>query len=517
MFVDMRNIQSLFVDCPNVLINADPTAHLSGWCKTDETDDIFDHHVLYVVQGKDESLNMALPKGTHALCMVDAKEQLADVARRFPPDAHTLVVACDDVAVVCRRLRDYFTAQSSLAMYGDSLMGFMGLKNGLQRAVEQSYRVFNNPVVVIDANFNLIAATWNAINELKVDNAFLRKERLESGDLAIDAQAHRSIMRSEMPVRQFNEELGFDQMLCAIDTKQNLGHIVVSANNRPFSPLDSSLLLTLKRFVSLLMRSALHAENVRGHDYEYFLRNLLDRKIEQSHGNFITERMMQDFPGPLCCAVVDLEKSDFAINVSRIQNLIEVRIPNARTTVFGSNVVAVCKVASSQVVPKEHIEAFERLCEENGLCAGISNPFNDIWDLPDYYEQALRAIELGSGDSTLARASLYKDVTVRHITEAFSRNESRDTFCHPKMRVLLDYDQEHRSEMAYTLYMYIIHERNLAATASDMNMCRSALVYRFKRIHELIGDDFGSPQERMYLALSYEMNAEHKEKTKGNQ
>ena len=37
-------------------------------------------------------------------------------------------------------------------------------------------------------------------------------------------------------------------------------------------------------------------------------------------------------------------------------------------------------------------------------------------------------------------------------------------------------------------------------------MHRTSLVYRFKKINTLIGEDFDDYRERMYLILSYEMN-----------
>ncbi len=54
--------------------------------------------------------------------------------------------------------------------------------------------------------------------------------------------------------------------------------------------------------------------------------------------------------------------------------------------------------------------------------------------------------------------------------------------------------------------MYLTHERNLAATADAMEMHRTSLVYRFKKINALIGDDFDDYKDRLYLILSYEMN-----------
>jgi DNA-binding PucR family transcriptional regulator len=56
--------------------------------------------------------------------------------------------------------------------------------------------------------------------------------------------------------------------------------------------------------------------------------------------------------------------------------------------------------------------------------------------------------------------------------------------------------------------MYLIHERNLAAAAEAMDMHRTSLVYRFKKINSLIGDDFDDYRNRLYLILSYEMNRE---------
>ena len=102
----------------------------------------------------------------------------------------------------------------------------------------------------------------------------------------------------------------------------------------------------------------------------------------------------------------------------------------------------------------------------------------------------------------------YSHYYLEHVTNIFTLTESPETFCHPKMKFLLDYDKKHHSQLAYTLYMYLVHERNLAAAAEAMDMHRSSLVYRFKKINSLLGDDFADYRERLYLILSYEMSKE---------
>ena len=59
--------------------------------------------------------------------------------------------------------------------------------------------------------------------------------------------------------------------------------------------------------------------------------------------------------------------------------------------------------------------------------------------------------------------------------------------------------------------MYLTHERNLAATSEAMDMHRTSLVYRFKKINTLIGEDFDDYRERMYLILSYEFKSNVRE------
>ena len=59
--------------------------------------------------------------------------------------------------------------------------------------------------------------------------------------------------------------------------------------------------------------------------------------------------------------------------------------------------------------------------------------------------------------------------------------------------------------------MYLTHERNLVATSEAMDMHRTSLVYRFKKINTLIGKDFDDYRDRMYLILSYEFKSNVRE------
>ena len=94
---------------------------------------------------------------------------------------------------------------------------------------------------------------------------------------------------------------------------------------------------------------------------------------------------------------------------------------------------------------------------------------------------------------------------MEHLKQVFLQKESADTFCHPKMKCLIRYDKKHNSELAYTLYIYLLHEQNISKTAAEMHMHRNSVIYRIRKIQSLIGEDFGDHFERQYQILSYRM------------
>ena len=90
---------------------------------------------------------------------------------------------------------------------------------------------------------------------------------------------HERVKRSEIPLRAFNSELGYEQLYCSINTSKDLGHIVVSAINKPFEPIDTEFLLTLKKYINEQIKKDAFIQNARGFNYEYFIRDLLDHKV----------------------------------------------------------------------------------------------------------------------------------------------------------------------------------------------------------------------------------------------
>ena len=98
----------------------------------------------------------------------------------------------------------------------------------------------------------------------------------------------------------------------------------------------------------------------------------------------------------------------------------------------------------------------------------------------------------------------YEDYYLVYLKNLFLQKEPLEVFLSPALKCLSEYDQKHNTELAYTLYMYYLNDRNLVQTAKAMNMHRSSLNYRFERLNELLGKIPESPAERHYYILSYQ-------------
>lgn len=509
MYIGLKNIQQLFISYPNLLTNSDGIHCLTGWTPFIDTPKPYSEHLLYVHEYNDASELDHLNQNIHMLCIVRNNTDLESVALAFPRQVSLLLVCSQNPASVYTLLQNYFNTQCGISLFAQTLLEYLAFENGLQPAIEYSYQVFHNPVFVFDANYNLIAATWTAIEELNLHDSIIANKRFTDEAFKManrQNHIHNRICKSELPIKAYNDQLGYEQLYCTINTQTDLGHLVVSSINKPFDSVDIELLLILKKYVSQQLKKDSFVRNARGFNHEYFLRDLLDKRITQDRSNFSwMDYVIDDFRGNMYCIVIETSRNTNTISDIHIRNMMESRFSNSKTLIYHGHIITVLTLRGYQTIPEEYIHELTKMCHENGLYAGMSNSFRDIMDFEAFYIQALSAIELGVGHKNEPGLFQYKNFYLEHMINIFTQTESAEAFFHPKMKFLMDYDQKHHSKFAYTLYMYLIHERNLMATANAMGMHRTSLVYRFKKISSLIGDNFDNYYERLYLILSYEM------------
>lgn len=509
MYIGMHHIEELCAGIKHRLFRAENRYGLIGWAILETAPQPYNLHILYITSWDTDLSAYTFPDGSHLLLLAPASADIDSFENPFSNQVHILIVACDEPEKFLLSVQEFFEYTLATGLLAESLLEIMSFEGGIQGMIDHTIMILNNPIFVFDSSFNLIAANWAEAEKHGIATNIIENKGFSDYEfsLANRDHIHERVRKSERPIIVHHSDLGFDQMIVSIDSNRDLGHIVVCAVNRPFNSMDKNSLWTLKKNIDQQMRKDEFIRNAKGFHYENFLKDLLDEKIATN--KMFLDRMQYvgvEFSGIMRCLVVEIARTSNTINPYRIRNLFESSVSNTKTLIYNGQIIVLFSIPKGQNLSVLQKGIVQDICVKNGLYAGMSNWFDDIINLSEYYKQALRAIELGIESQNQPSLFLYEDYYLEHMKNIFMQKESAKTFCHPKMNILLEYDKKNKSQLAYTLYMYLFHERNIGATAAAMHMHRSSLTYRFKKIFALIGENFDDAKERHYLILSYELN-----------
>ena len=147
--------------------------------------------------------------------------------------------------------------------------------------------------------------------------------------------------------------------------------------------------------------------------------------------------------------------------------------------------------------------ALHELAETNRLQIGISNVFDSLADLPQFYGQAREAILLAERLRLDEHTVYYHDVAFYSLVAHLSEGTRLRDFCHAALPVLQAYDAANGTELFETARVYIETGCSQKATSELLHAHRNTISYRRGQIQELTGIDFNDPEELFQLNYSF--------------
>lgn len=163
---------------------------------------------------------------------------------------------------------------------------------------------------------------------------------------------------------------------------------------------------------------------------------------------------------------------------------------------YNGELFALCAVS------KDLPDLLEELAQSNDMKFGLSWGFSD-WNMID---DAVSQTEVALSATTDRVAVLNSHCVLFYIFEMLLTTTRNIDIAHPAIEFLANYDEEHNSEYLLTLWFFLRHERNLVRTAEALKIHRNSLVYRIKRISELVSDvNLDDPETREHLMISFRL------------
>lgn len=508
MFIGHKRISEVLKQYECRTHKADKVHCLTGFAPLSSATRPYIEHILYLVYSPEELRETELIPYMNLLIFNPLKE---DVSAYFAPNVpvNYTEICTDETGKVQVLLRDFFDHALSNALIADTILEMLFHGGSVQEMVDFFAKVLNNPIFVFNAGFNLIAASKEMAKGQKGMEKIIQNGRLTEEEFRLlnDRYMPYSVVKKkETPVRMHHTELGFEQLVCPIDYRKDMGHIVLCGINHSLGKDDERMLIMLRKGVYQQMIREEFVRNNAGFPYEFLLKDLLDGKIIDEPGfEKRMEKVDLRFLKNIWCMVIETSRSPKTLNNTHLRNAFEGLIPGTRTLEYNSEIIVLFQMDNENAMSDILKNEISEMCVAEDVYAGMSNRFTDIKNLASYYNQALQAIEMGAAKRDASGLYCYDNYYMQHIIDSFARKPGADAFCSPKLRTLLEYDRKNGTELAYSLYMYLVSERNSIAASNQMFIHRNTLIYRLKKIDALVSIDYENYEERQYLILSYEM------------
>jgi len=418
-----------------------------------------------------------------------------------------LPVPADPVSLF-PRMRELFLTEQRLDSYARRLLSLLSGGGSLQRIVEEASRQLNAPLCVFDAGFKMIAAYQEFSSPDPRSQQLMSQGYMAPEDMkAINhAQIHQRVLKSSEPILIENPYYEGKRIISRLNLgSKNVGHVVMTDFARPFADSDYKAMAILRDIIVQRLQQDEFIRNSRGFHYEYLITDLLDGKV--ALGKQLEDRLAYvdlHFEDLIYITVAELARSTVVVNPTFLRDQLETLLPGSRTILYNGQVVTITTRRHTAPVSEAELEQVRTYCEKSGIYCGMSNPFRSVAELPQFYKQALRALELGLDlrQDDIPSLYVYRDHACEHLVNHFREMENPRIYCHPAIRELMLHDEEKGADLTATLYHYLRCERNVSLTADTMYLHRNTLMHRLKRIAEIVSLSLDDPEERQYLLLS---------------
>lgn len=145
--------------------------------------------------------------------------------------------------------------------------------------------------------------------------------------------------------------------------------------------------------------------------------------------------------------------------------------------------------------------SLKALLKGTDLRCGVSLGLRDFMGLRQAYLQSRIGLTTGDLDAESV-ILLFEDRYVEHILKTLETSTNLRSLCHPQVLVLARLDGGRGPEYIRSLQTYLTFGRNVTAAADRLFVHRNTLLYRLKRIQEVLGIDLEVADENMLFLLN---------------
>jgi sugar diacid utilization regulator len=422
---------------------------------------------------------------------------------------NTLFISGITIASLFNSVQDILSSESRYLSGSAKLLESLVQGKGIQNVVDMSSTLLEKPMFVRDTSFKLLAFTKNVeIDDVVWNNVVkMGYHTYEDVKKMMRANAFEQLDRSSAPVL-FRSSIkpGTSRVwskICIDD--RVVGHLVVLGLEKEFSVEDLELVQLISNAISLEMQKDGNFYN--GLKNEGFIKDLLAGKVQDLEE--IQERLQYldcAFKNRLYILTAVFSDADYA-NMPKffIKDYLSRMIPDNTALVYKDHIVVIISHNSDKPFPREVEEKLVKFLAENHMTAGLSNAFSCLTETDKFYNQSLKAIELGRHVNRENNLHYYENYLFEHMLSMCSEQQELYQFCHPSIFVLREYDRKNNTNYLTFLCQYLENINNPRGVISALNIHRNTLKYRIDKIKGIMNVDLRDSKQLLLLYLSLQI------------
>jgi hypothetical protein len=152
---------------------------------------------------------------------------------------------------------------------------------------------------------------------------------------------------------------------------------------------------------------------------------------------------------------------------------------------------------------EESLDRFEEILDTVDARCGISSTFHELGSIRNAYQQAAAALDLGRRLSVPGqRIYLYKQYYLDHLFDIAKDTIDMNAFYYKKLNILIQNDLQRGNNNIELLETYLKSNMSAVITAARLHLHRNSVIYRIKRIEELINADMSDYDTVLRIGVS---------------
>jgi len=364
--------------------------------------------------------------------------------------------------------------------------------------------MLDNPIALFDYSLTLLMhsgalpegfseRTWEEINNFSYDN-------IENYSINNKKKMLRDLSQKSAPFLTKTEK--YTQLISNLYIEETMvGCLNLIDINKPITAGQIYLANHITNLVEAIIYKIKDSYYYPNHDsiIDKMLKgHYVERKMVQYHLEKINFKLNDAF----YIIVYDNLLKDYSALHKAYHYQIQLFFPHSITIPFEEHLVMLIKADNYSPAHLSKFKEFTDFLTSIGVKCGVSLEFNDFLDLKYYFRQAISAIREGKEKGITDPCLFYKEYFTEDLVHSLKKITSLQSYCHPQVVRLNKHDKELSSEYIKTLYIYLLHGRNLTDAAETLNIHRNTLTYRLSKINELLNIDLNDNNQLFHILVS---------------